>query len=161
MTDARAAFVDRFAAVMRDSGIPPMPSAVFAHVLADGRTEYTAAELAASVGVSPAAISGAVNYLLGVGMLERARRPGDRRNYYRLVPGDPWAAMIERRQPVIVQWYESLAEAARDLHEASEGNRHTLELGAMFFAFMAQEAPAMIERWKTYRDAQLSADARS
>lgn len=153
--DAREIFLDRFGSVLRDSGIPPMPAMVFAHVVADQQPEYTAAELADALGASPAAISGAVNYLVGVDMLERARRPGDRRHYFRLAPGDPWATMIERRRPIVVRWYESLAHAATDLPRKPGEAGRQLELGALFFAFMAEELPGMLERWQAYRDDQM------
>jgi hypothetical protein len=41
------------------------------------------------LGVSPAAISGAVRHLIGVGLVERARELGERRDTYRLLD-DVW-----------------------------------------------------------------------
>lgn len=147
-------FVERFSAVLRDSGIPPMPARIFAYVLGLGRRSYTAAELAEATGASPAAVSGAVNYLIGQGMLE-GHRGKDRRHHYRLPPGDLWADMIARRQAVLVRWYESLEAAAADLGREQEDHGVPLERGAMFFAFMAQEIPGMLARWEAYRDARL------
>ncbi|MGH1564320.1 GbsR/MarR family transcriptional regulator [Mumia sp. DW29H23] len=152
--DPLADFVERFTAIMRDSGVPPMPARTFAYVLGLGRRSYTAAELAEATGASPAAISGAVTYLVGVGMLER-HRGSDRRHHYRLPPGDPWASMIRRREPILVRWYEAMAQAAKDLGEQHDERGAPLELGAMFFAFMAEETPAMIDRWEAYRDERL------
>lgn len=151
MADALDDFVDRFSAILRDSGLPPMPARTFAYVLGLGQRTYTAADLADATGASPAAISGAVNYLIGVGMLER-RRGSDRRHLYQLPPGDPWASMIARRQAILVRWYESLGQAAQDLGDQQEDHGEPLRLGARFFAFMAQEIPGMLARWESFRD---------
>lgn len=131
-----------------------MPARTFAYVLGLGQRSYTAAELAEATEASPAAVSGAVNYLIGVGMLER-HRGADRRHHYRLPPGDPWASMILRRESILRRWYEALAQATEDLREQHDEHGAPLELGAMFFAFMAQEAPAVRARWEAYRDERL------
>ncbi|MFD1824214.1 MULTISPECIES: GbsR/MarR family transcriptional regulator [Mumia] len=156
-SDALEDFVERFSAILRDSGVPPMPARTFAYVLGLGQRSYTAAELAEATGASPAAISGAVNYLIGLGMLER-HRGSDRRHHYRLPPGDPWESMIARRQAILVRWYESLEQAAKDLGDEHEDHGAPLELGAMFFAFMAQEIPGMLARWEAFRDGHGRAD---
>ena len=64
------------------------PGSLFTLMAADERA-LTAAELAERLGVSPAAISGAVRYLTQIGMLHREPSPGSRRDRYRL-PDDPW-----------------------------------------------------------------------
>ena len=50
--------VERLGQVLEKSGVPRMPARVFAYILADDRSVYTAAELAQGLHVSPAAISG-------------------------------------------------------------------------------------------------------
>ncbi|HEU0285555.1 MAG TPA: helix-turn-helix domain-containing protein, partial [Nocardioidaceae bacterium] len=60
-------FVERFALILVESGMPRMPSRVFAYFLADEAERYTARELATGLRVSPAAISGAVRYLIQAG----------------------------------------------------------------------------------------------
>jgi DNA-binding transcriptional regulator GbsR (MarR family) len=56
-------FVERFAAILEDSGVPRMPARVFVGLLATDSGSLTAAELAERLQASPAAISGAVRYL--------------------------------------------------------------------------------------------------
>src|SRR4030095_13763683 len=75
-------FVEQFALVLVEAGIPRMPARVFAYVLAVDADRHTAAELAAGLRVSPAAISGAVRYLVQVGLLGKERAPRSRRGYY-------------------------------------------------------------------------------
>ncbi|HEX2184461.1 MAG TPA: MarR family transcriptional regulator [Chloroflexota bacterium] len=82
-------FVERLALNLSESGWPRMAARVFAGLLvaADGRR--TAAQLVELLHVSPAAISGAVRYLMQVGLITREREPGQRRDYYR-VYDDLW-----------------------------------------------------------------------
>ena len=72
------------------------PARVFACVLAQDSGRLTAAELAERLGVSAAAISGAVRYLTQTGMLVRGREPGERRDHY-AVHGDVWTEMYASR----------------------------------------------------------------
>ncbi|WP_370616982.1 GbsR/MarR family transcriptional regulator [Mumia sp. Pv 4-285] len=152
---ARERFVDSFGAAFHEAGIPPMSSRVFAYLLVVDREKVSARELAEGLGASAAAVSGAVNYLIGVGMIERAPGTrGDRQHYYRLFPGDIWTAILLRRLPLVERWYESMRAGIADLgHEPQAGS--PLYESALYFEFMRQETPAIMERWKAYRDAHL------
>ena len=68
--------MERFASVLTESGFPRMPARVFAALLATDSGRLTAAELAALLHVSPAAISGAVSYLVQVNLASREAEPG-------------------------------------------------------------------------------------
>ncbi|HWJ40778.1 MAG TPA: MarR family transcriptional regulator, partial [Candidatus Limnocylindrales bacterium] len=68
---SRSGFVERFASVLTESGFPRMPARVFAALLATDSGRLTAAELAALLHVSAAAISGAVSYLVQVNLASR------------------------------------------------------------------------------------------
>ena len=57
-------FVEDFALLLTETGVPRMPARVFACVLADDSGGLTAADLAERLQVSPAAISGAVRWLM-------------------------------------------------------------------------------------------------
>ena len=61
-----------------------MPARVFAAILTADDGRCTAAELAGTLGVSPAAVSGAVRYLMQLGLVRRERDPGERRDHYRI-----------------------------------------------------------------------------
>jgi DNA-binding transcriptional regulator GbsR (MarR family) len=83
------AFVEQLALTFTDWGFPRMPSRVLVTLMSADEDALTAAELAERLDVSPAAISGAVRYLIHVGLLQRVPTPGSRRDRYRL-PLDPW-----------------------------------------------------------------------
>ena len=69
-------FIERFASVLVEAGVPPMPARVFSALLVTDSGRLTAAELTELLGASPAGISGAVRYLEQVGMIGRQREPG-------------------------------------------------------------------------------------
>ncbi|HEX7994495.1 MAG TPA: MarR family transcriptional regulator, partial [Streptosporangiaceae bacterium] len=90
---AVARFIERFASVLVEAGIPRMPARVFSALLATDSGRLTAAELADQLQASPAAVSGGVRYLIGVGMVSREGEPGSRRHHYR-VPDHVWDEVV-------------------------------------------------------------------
>lgn len=140
-------FVERFALILSEAGIPRMPARVFAYVLADDADRYTAGELATGLRVSPAAISGAVRYLVQVGLLGKEREPGSRSDQYRIYDDDVWRAIVMQREPLLRRWEEGLAEGVALLGTARPGGRRLRETQE-FFAFMRSELPQLLVRWR-------------
>ena len=96
-----AHFVEHFALLLDGAGMPRMPARVFAAVLAED-SELTARGLAVRLGVSPAAISGAVRYLTQAGMLSRGREPGARVDDYR-ISDDVWYETYAHRGEMLAR----------------------------------------------------------
>jgi DNA-binding transcriptional regulator GbsR (MarR family) len=139
------AFIERFAVALTDAGFPRMPARVFAALLATDSGRLTAAELAALLQVSPAAVSGAVRYLAQVNLASRERVPGSRRDYYR-VHDDVWYEAIARRDQVLARWEHSLREGIEVLgRETAAGSRMAETLA--FFEFLQKELPQLLTRW--------------
>jgi DNA-binding MarR family transcriptional regulator len=139
-------FTEKFSAVLIAAGFPPMPARVFAalHVADSGRR--TAAELAESLQISPAAVSGAVRYLSGLSLLLRERVPGSRREQYRL-PDDIWQRVMRQQTQVLHQWAALLREGAGLVGpDTRAGQRMTGHAG--FFGFLSREIPAVHARWE-------------
>jgi DNA-binding transcriptional regulator GbsR (MarR family) len=144
-------FIERFAVLLSDAGMARMPARVFACILAEDAGRLTAAELAERLGVSPAAVSGAVRYLLQVGMIVREREPGGRRDHYRL-HDDVWGEMYISRTAQLRRWEETTAEAVALLGADRPAGRR-LEETRDFFAFLREELPAVMQRWQDRRAA--------
>ncbi|MQA25164.1 MAG: MarR family transcriptional regulator [Micromonosporaceae bacterium] len=145
-------FVERFAMVLTESGIPRTPARVFAYVLAEDAEKYTAAELAAGLRVSLGAISGAVRYLLQVGLLAKEREPGSRSDHYRIFDEDIWGAIVNQRLPVLKVYEDAAAEGVKLLRAGSAGARRMRETQE-FYAFLRAEQPKVIQRWREHRRA--------
>ncbi|SEF13182.1 GbsR/MarR family transcriptional regulator [Jiangella alba] len=147
--DALLRFVEQFALVLTESGLPRMPARVFAYVLAEDAERYTASELAEGLRVSPAAISGAVRALVQAGLLAREREPGSRADHYRIYDDDVWAHIIMQREPLLRRYIAVLSEGIDALGEGRGARRITETIDYM--QFMRAELPLMIERWQRHR----------
>src|SRR6266487_4906160 len=82
-------FVEHLAMMLAEWGFPRMPARVLGSMMTADEDSLTAADLAERLGVSAAAISGAVRYLTHIGMISKEPAPGSRRDRYRL-PTNPW-----------------------------------------------------------------------
>ncbi len=144
-------FIERFASLLTESGLPPMPARIFVALLATDSARLTAAELAGQLGVSPAAVSGGVRYLIQVGMVSRESEGGSRRHYYR-VPDRVWPEYLRVRDQIVTRWAAIMREGADALGTSSPAGERLAD-SAMFFDFVSKELPLMLDRWQEYKDA--------
>src|SRR6266545_1384048 len=68
--------VERLAMMLTEWGFPRMPARVLGSMMTADEDSLTAADLAERLGVSAAAISGAVRYLTHIGMISKEPAPG-------------------------------------------------------------------------------------
>jgi DNA-binding transcriptional regulator GbsR (MarR family) len=149
---ALSGFIASFAAALVEVGFPRMPARVFVALLATDSGRRTSAELADLLKVSPAAISGAVRYLIQVNLLSRESEPGSRRDLFR-VHDDVWYEAITRRDQMLTRLERKLREGIEVLgRDTPAGARmaETLE----FFEFLQKELPMLLEKWRA-RKAEL------
>jgi predicted transcriptional regulator len=142
--------VERFAQAIELAGMPRMAARVFAYVLADDADRYTAAELAEGLRVSPAAISGAVRFLVDARLLFREREPGMRSDVYRVYDDDVWRAIMLARLPFLDQWQAALDAAIKLVGADRRGGQRLVE-SREFFAFLRAELGMMMDRWAECR----------
>jgi DNA-binding transcriptional regulator GbsR (MarR family) len=143
-------FVERFAMILAENGIPRMSARVFAYVLADDAERYTAAELADGLRVSPAAISGAVRFLAQSGLLGREREPGARSDTYRIYDDDVWGTIARQRLPMVDRWASAIGDGLYMLEEGSRGWRRMRETQA-YFEWVSDEMDELMDRWSKRR----------
>jgi len=142
-------FVERFAGGLVDAGMARMPARVFAALLATDSGRLTAAELAELLQASPAAISGAVRYLIQLDMASRERELGSRRDSYS-VRDDVWHEAIGRRDQLLTRWESNLREGLDALGSDTPAGARLAET-LDFFEFVQKEMPAMMARWHEHR----------
>jgi DNA-binding transcriptional regulator GbsR (MarR family) len=144
-------FIERFALNLTEAGMARMPARVFATVLVAEDGRRTAAELAGQLGVSPAAISGAVRYLTQLRLVSRGREPGERVDHYRVSSGT-WYEAIARRDEMVARWLVDLEDGVKAVGpDTAAGAR--LEETRQFFAYLLDEVPRMLDRWRARRGA--------
>jgi DNA-binding transcriptional regulator GbsR (MarR family) len=147
--DALFGYIERFAAVLVAAGFPPMPARVFVALLVTDSGRLSAAELAAMLRISPAAVSGAVRYLIQLGLVHKERVPGSRRDYYRM-PGTMWDDLIRMRDQVMGRW-TALVREGIDLVGADTPAGERMAEQAAFLEFATKELSEILTRWQKYR----------
>jgi|SRR5215469_2588696 len=152
---ALGVFVERFASVLVEAGIPRMPARVFAALLAADSGKLTAEELSQQLQASPAAVSGGVRYLIRVGMVRREGEPGSRKHHYR-VPDNVWDEVIRDRDRILERWTAALREGI-DLVGADTPAGARMADSVDYFEFVIAEVPRIHERWLEHQ-ASMSRD---
>ncbi|GAB3460228.1 GbsR/MarR family transcriptional regulator [Actinophytocola sediminis] len=147
--EAVARFVERFALLLVDSGVPRMPARVFGSLLVAEDGSRTASALAEQLRVSPAAISGAVRYLMQVGLIIRARHPGERRDHYE-VTDDLWYEAYANRDKQLQQWVMLMGDGVTVAGEDTRVGKR-LDESRKFFEFLRGEIHVMMARWREYQ----------
>ena len=151
-------FVERFALRFSEAGVPRMPARVFAALLVADDGRRTAAELAETLRVSPAAVSNAVRYLQQVGLVIREREPGERRDHYRVHGGDTWYEVTIRRDQMLMRWQEDLREGIEAVGADTPAGKR-LEETRRFYEFVHKEIPMLMEKWRKVRTGSAADEA--
>jgi DNA-binding transcriptional regulator GbsR (MarR family) len=142
-------FVERFALLLAEAGLQRMPARVFGALLVTEDGKLTAGEIADILRVSPAAVSGAVRYLLQVGLIVKRRDPGERRDHYE-VTDDMWYEVYANRDQQFVAWADVMKEGVAAVGpETKAGGR--LETSRQFFEFLRKEIPELMTKWREYQ----------
>lgn len=149
--EAVGRFVERFASVLTEAGIPRMAARVFAALLTADSSRLTAAELAGMLRASPAAVSGGVRYLIQVGMVSRESEPGSRRQRYR-VPDEVWDEVIRLRDRLMARWTGVMREGVKLLGADTPAGARMAE-SVRYFEFVSAELPQVIARWREHKAA--------
>ena len=150
-------FVERFASALTDAGFQRMHARVFAALQGTDSGRLTSAEIAESLQVSPAAISGAVRYLIQFNLIRREREPGSRRDHY-VVENDAWYEASLNREEVISRWQASAKEGIEVLGADTPAGRRMAESLA-FFEFLREELAELVAKWQKIKSDRLPSDA--
>ena len=139
-------YVERFAGVLVNSGVPTMSARVMGRMLVSPTGMLTSAELADALQISQPAVSGAVRQLLQVGFISRERIPGSRKDHYR-IREDVFSAILERRNNSLAEW-ESTSRSGADLFGPDSTVGRRLTEAADFFAFIHKDLEHLIKNWR-------------
>jgi predicted transcriptional regulator len=148
---ALKAAVEQSAAVLTAAGFPRMPARVLMALLVAEAGGLTASELGERLGVSAAAISGAVRYLSQIGILHRVPQAGSRRDRWEFLD-DAWYTALMAKSPVygvIADLGDRAADAIGD--ETDAGAARAREM-ARFYRFIDERMPDLMREWEELRD---------
>jgi len=147
MTDPN---VEQLGAALAEAGLPSLPSRIFAALLVDGDGRMTSAQVTEVLGVSAAAVSGAVKYLAQLQMIRRERERGSRRDVY-VVDEDAWHGLMVRREHMYAPILRAL-QGALDTLGPDHPSYRRLMLTAEFLRFIDAELAELADRWTAHRE---------
>lgn len=129
--DPRRDYVERFASMMVEGGLPRMASRVLALLYTSDTRTLTAAELVHELRVSPASISKAIGYLEQVGMVHREPDPVRRLQHY-VIADDVWLKAWEVSARTNHNWAETVAEGIELLGPDTPAGQRLSHMAAFF-----------------------------
>jgi hypothetical protein len=149
VNDPAASFVADVAARLAAEGFPRIPAGVLMALMASEEGRLGARELMDELGVSAAAVSGAVKYLAVLGFVRTVTAPGSRRHVYAL-PDTPWYTQTLTG----TSRYRDLA-AVLEGHAQGMVGPAALRVGEMadFFRFLDERMPLLYAEWRAVRRA--------
>jgi predicted transcriptional regulator len=140
------------AMTLADWGFPRMAARVLIAMMSADEPSLSAADLGERLGVSAAAVSGAVRYLVQMGLLAREPDPGSRRDRYRL-PDNVWyeASVIKGG---LLKAVADLANSGVDaLGGAATPSGARIAEMRDFFVFIQVELDDMLAKWRASKAA--------
>jgi predicted transcriptional regulator len=149
-------FVEHVAMDFAALGFPRMAGRVLFAIMCTDEGAMTAAELAGSLGVSPAAVSGAVRYLVELQMLRREPVPGSRRDRYRL-PSDTFYEVSAVKGSAMKAFADLAGDGVTALGEDTAAGARVAQMRD-YFAFVHREMPSLLERWETEKARRAAGD---
>jgi DNA-binding PadR family transcriptional regulator len=132
--------------VFEFSGVPRMAGRVWGALLIAEEPELSSADLVARLHASSGSISTATRYLLDSGLIERRRRPGERRDYF--AASSAGLSRIMRRRQVLISQMVALADRGLETFGDRPAARPRLEDVREFYAWFDRELPALMDRWE-------------
>ncbi|WJL96796.1 helix-turn-helix domain-containing protein [Microbacterium sp. ET2] len=145
---------ERAAAMLAAAGMPRMPARVMMALVGSPDEGYSAADLAARLGVSPAAVSGAVRYLESMRMVHRLSRPGERIARFDLID-DGWRSMVISQTPMYGRLADDIDAIADDNGDAPASVDRAREI-AGFLRYLEKRMPELVVEWQEANDRSAS-----
>jgi DNA-binding transcriptional regulator GbsR (MarR family) len=148
--DAVRRFVEHFAMTLNDLGFPRMPARVLAALTVADEPGLTAGQIGERIGVSPAAVSGAVRYLMQLRFIVREPVPGARSDRYR-TPDDPWYTAGLVRGGVYKRMADIIQEGVEAVGDTSSPSGARLAEVHEFYLFIQEGMLELLDRWEKAR----------
>ena len=155
MDGDRASYVEDFGLLFEGFGLPRMVGRVLGALLIADPPELSAEELAEALHASRGSISSATRSLIGMGLVQRRTKRGERRDYFWMKPG-AWDELMRHELQSLTR-FRQMAERGLDIANAdSPEARHNLEEMREFYAYWEKELPGVLERWEKSKKEEAS-----
>jgi DNA-binding transcriptional regulator GbsR (MarR family) len=143
MNDSAAVseFAEQLAATLAAAGFPRMSGRVMMALMTTESGTATAEELMERLGVSAAAVSGAVRFLQSLALIRRRTIPGTRRHQYEL-PDHPWYDATASQSPIYSQLADLSEKGLSAMPPDSKMAERTEEM-MEYFRFLRERLPQL------------------
>lgn len=146
----REQFIEDMGIILEQSGIPRMAGKIFGCLLLSRDKEMSTDQLLGQLKASRGSVSTMTRLLIQRGLIERAGRPGHRRDYFRIKTGT-WSSILKAKMEELITLHD-LIERGMDIvtqKEAVAYNR--LREMHEFYEFFESRFPALFEQWENYQ----------
>ncbi len=140
-------YIEEAGVALEGVGLPRMLGRIVGALLLAHPPEMSADQLAAALHASLGTISTSTRALQDMGVLERVRKPGDRKKYFRLRPGG-WHEIVRKRaesfENAITVAEKGLRILGSENPEQGRGLREMLD----FMRFVVKEQATALATWQ-------------
>lgn len=142
-------FTEAMGSVFEASGAPRMAGRVWGYLLIADAETVSASDLAAALTTSPSSISSATRLLIGLGLVDRVRVPGERRDYFTIHHGAVMN-LLRRRIEAIAALEGLVRRGLAVFGDRAIARPHLEELVAVY-AWFGHEIGDLIQRFEASR----------
>ncbi|MEU0538387.1 winged helix DNA-binding protein [Nocardia sp. NPDC005978] len=149
-TEAQLAFVEDFALVLERMGLVRMAGRAAGWLLVCNPPEQTFNQITDALRASKGSISSALKTLTTMGWVDKATKPGNRRDYYTIRPAI--LPELTRQQTGMYAGLTAMTQRGLELFDDPRGEQAARVRDMHeFFVWMAREMPALLDRWDSER----------
>lgn len=148
-------YVEEFGLFWEQMGLPRMTGRILGWLLICDPPEQTMTDLTEVLQASKSSISTGTRMLIQFGFIERVSLPGERKDYYRLLP-HLWTRVLAAKQGQLTGFLQLAQRGLSLFSETDAQRRERLEEMHDLYAFMDVEYPKLLERWRTERSQRKS-----
>jgi DNA-binding transcriptional regulator GbsR (MarR family) len=153
VTDGESRFVEEMGQFLASLGMTPMAGRMWGWLLICEPAEQTAAEIAEALQASRGAISGTARILGNAGLVRRATKPGDRREYFS-APPEALDSMLASAASIYRQMRTIAERGLAAIGDRPANEQARLQEFRDVMAFVELEVPVLIGRFLAERNAE-------
>ena len=151
VTPGESEFVEEMGQFLASLGMTPMAGRMWGWLLICEPAEQTAAEIAEALHASRGAISGTARLLANAGLVRRATRRGDRREYFS-APAEALDAMLMSAASLYRQMRQIAERGLLAIADRPAASKTRLEEFRDVMGFVEIEVPRVIARFLAERN---------
>ena len=153
MNGGQREFIEKMGVSFERSGATPMLGRVWGALLVSTTGPMSAEELATALGASRGAISHATRQLTDLLFIEKFRKPGDRKDYFRTTPQSLVKAS-RRRLHELQHLRELFQDGIAAMEGAGQGATKNLETGVEFLEMWESTLETFFTEWQQHKGDQ-------